>query len=121
MITVYEKRKILIIFLLVGALFFYTIMPASAVLFSFDNITNNDFDDAAIGEAQLFVDVTKPGDGNILFTFGNIGTEDLSITDVYFGGVGVDYSTANITGTPDGVSFSEGDNALGSWVNLSSN
>lgn len=58
--------------------------PASATLFSFDNITNNNAVDAAIGEAQLFVDVTAVGATQILFTFLNIGPLASSIADVYF-------------------------------------
>lgn len=57
---------------------------AHAVLYSFDNITNNSATNAAIGEAQLFVDVTDSGSGQVLFTFSNIGPAASSITDIYF-------------------------------------
>ncbi len=57
---------------------------AHAVSFDFDNISNNLAGDAAIGEAQLFVDVTDPGGGQVLFTFSNIGPSNSSITDIYF-------------------------------------
>ena len=50
----------------------------------FYNITDNNAGDAAIGEAQLSVDVSNPGPGQVLFTFHNIGPEACSITDVYF-------------------------------------
>ena len=56
---------------------------AAATLFGFFNISNNIAGDAAIGEAQLFVDVTDSA-GQILFTFSNTGPAASSITDVYF-------------------------------------
>ncbi len=68
--------------------------PAHAVVtYSFDCISNiepSDPTDAAIGEAQAFVDIEYfgsyiDGDGDtitqVLFTFNNIGPEDSSITD----------------------------------------
>lgn len=55
-----------------------------AVQFGFDNITNNNAGDAAIGEAQLLVDVTGVGANQVLFKFFNIGPENSSITDIYF-------------------------------------
>ncbi len=60
-------------------------IPANAqVTYSFANITNNSATNAAIGESQLFVDVSDAGSGQVLFTFRNIGPEASSITDVYF-------------------------------------
>lgn len=66
-------------------------IPAQAnVTYSFYCITNNDPDDAAIGEAQMTVEVEDLGfDGTgtynqVLFTFRNEGPADSSITDVYF-------------------------------------
>jgi len=58
--------------------------PAFATLFSFDNITANNAGDAAIGESQLTVNVTDGGNGTVVFTFLNEGTEASSICDVYF-------------------------------------
>ncbi|MBW2540162.1 MAG: hypothetical protein JRE27_11230, partial [Deltaproteobacteria bacterium] len=78
------KIKISIILLLVGAFFLCTVIPVHATLIGFYNISGNDVDDAAIGEDQLWVDVTDPGAGQVLFTFGNTGLEDCSIADVYF-------------------------------------
>lgn len=57
---------------------------AEAISFGFTNISNNSISDAAIGEAQLSVDVTDIGSGQVLFTFLNIGSDASSITDVYF-------------------------------------
>ncbi len=62
--------------------------PAGAELWGFVNITGNSATDAAIGEAQMFVEVTPVDisrNGYIaMFTFYNIGPERSSITDVYF-------------------------------------
>ena len=71
---------------LLWALAFALLIPfqANAALYSFYNITNNDAGDAAIGEAQLSVDVTDNGGNQVLFTFLNSGPEASSITDVYF-------------------------------------
>lgn len=61
-----------------------TVGYASAIQYGFYNITNNNAADAAIGEAQLFMDVTDYGGGQVLFTFNNIGPAASSITDIYF-------------------------------------
>ena len=74
-------KKLFIVFVALG---FFIAAPAYAILYGFDNITNNNPADAAIGEAQLSVDVTDQGSGLVLFTFSNTGPEASSITDVYF-------------------------------------
>ncbi len=58
--------------------------PSGAVTLSFDCITGNVAGDCAIGEAQLSVDVTDPGGGEIDFTFHNAGPAASSIADVYW-------------------------------------
>lgn len=58
-------------------------LSASALQYTFENITNNKAGDAAIGEAQLFMDVTQSGNG-VAFTFTNVGSSASSITDIYF-------------------------------------
>ena len=68
--------------------------PAHAVVtYSFECISNiepSDPTDAAIGEAQAFVDIeffsydAATDVTKVLFTFYNTGPEDSSITDVYF-------------------------------------
>lgn len=101
--------------LLTFVIFFSTVVCAQAVPFGFDNISANNVVDAAIGEAQLFVNVTDPGGGQVLFTFGNTGPGASSITDVYFAdgsllgiasiidGAGVDFSPlASPPGLPAG-------------------
>ncbi len=93
------------------ALAFSLLIPlqANASLYNFFNITNNDAGDAAIGEAQLSVDVTDPGGNQVLFTFLNIGPEASSIADVYFDdNSGQLLSIASIDNSFSGVSFSEG-------------
>ncbi len=81
--------------------------PAWAVTFGFENITNNNATDAAIGEAQLFVDVTQgPGANQVLFTFSNTGPAASSITDVYFDD-GTLLGIAEVINGP-GVNFSQG-------------
>jgi len=57
---------------------------AEANKYTFNNITNNNAEDAAIGEAQLFVEVTEQGTDKVKFYFTNIGLAASSITDVYF-------------------------------------
>lgn len=65
-------------------LFLFVWTPgASALQYGFDNITNNNAGDAAIGEAQLFLDVDIKGN-QVLFTFTNTGPAASSITDIYF-------------------------------------
>ncbi|MCH8253491.1 MAG: hypothetical protein IID36_13675, partial [Planctomycetes bacterium] len=91
--------------LVMVAVFSAGIEAATAETFSFFNITNNNAGDAAIGEAQLFVDVTDPGPGQVLFTFYNIGPEDSSITDVFFDD-GALLGIAEIDDSHPGVSFS---------------
>jgi hypothetical protein len=81
--------------------------PARGLAFGFDCITNNLAGDCAIGEAQLTVDVTDPGNDQILFTFHNAGPDPASITDVYFDD-GSLLAIASILGSPPGVAFSEG-------------
>lgn len=93
------------------ALAFSFLIPvqSNAALYSFFNITNNNAGDAAIGEAQLSVDVTDPGGNQVLFTFLNEGPEASSICDVYFDdNSGQLLSIASIDDSHVGVSFSEG-------------
>lgn len=84
-----------------------------ADMYGFGNISANNVNDAAIGEAQMFVDVTDNGSNQVLFLFSNIGPDASSITDVYFddgsllgiaqilNGAGVDFSAgANPSNLP---------------------
>jgi hypothetical protein len=77
-------------------------------LYSFYNVSNNTATDAAIGEAQLFLNVDGSG-GQVDFTFSNTGPEACSITDVYFDdNTSQLLSIASIGTNTGGVSFSEG-------------
>ena len=74
--------------------------------YSFFNITNNDPVNAAIGEEQLSVELEDAGSNQILFTFTNIGSEDSSITDVYFDDGSLE-CMASIDDSLAGVEFSQ--------------
>jgi hypothetical protein len=88
-------------------------MPAQAITFTYDffNITGNNAGDAAIGENQLFVDVTDSG-SDVVFTFRNTGPEQSAIANIYFDDNGVPKTLqaleAIINGT--GVNFVAGGN-----------
>ncbi|HAY22479.1 MAG TPA: hypothetical protein DCY27_10015 [Desulfobacterales bacterium] len=101
------KRKLLVFWAMwaVAAVLFLP-LAAQAVQVSFSGITNNTPGDPAIGEAQLFVDVTDPGSNRVLFTFKNLGPAASSITDVYFDD-GTLLGIASIVNYP-GVDFSQG-------------
>lgn len=94
--------------LVVLALAAFLIGPvlASAAPLGFYSITANDPEDAAIGEAQLWVDVTEPEEGQIAFTFQNDGPQPCSIAAVFFDDDSL-LGDATITEGP-GVSFSFG-------------
>lgn len=76
-----KNRSVLSFALAVMLVFLST--SVYAVPFGFTNITNNSATDAAIGEAQLWVDVTGSG-STAMFMFYNSGPNACSITDVYF-------------------------------------
>ncbi len=104
--------------LVIGAAFLLVGAQAHAERFSFDGIGNegSDPDDVAIGEAQLFMDVSVfTGDDNqdiVLFDFNNLGPEQSSVNAVYFDfqeGVLFSQNTLEIINR-DGVSFSNGSN-----------
>lgn len=100
------KTRLSIILLFAGAFLLCSIISAYAVPFSFSGITANDINDVAIGQGQLFVDVTDAGTNQALFTFTNIGPEASSIADVYFDD-GTLLSIAYIDNSDPGVSFSQ--------------
>jgi len=78
----------------------------AAPTYSFVNITNNNAGDAAIGEAQLFVEIFDLGGGQVNFGFTNIGPAASSITDVYFDD-GTLLGIASIINAPGLVEFSQ--------------
>ena len=75
---------------------------AHAVSMGFDNISGNNAVDAAIGESQLFVDVTDPGGDQVLFTFFNTGPAASSITDIYFDDGGL-LGSASLIDADEGI------------------
>jgi hypothetical protein len=84
----------------------FCVAAEAAPTYSFVNITNNNAGNAAIGEAQLFVELLDPGPGQITFAFTNIGPAASSITDVYFDD-GALLGIASIINTPGLVEFSQ--------------
>ena len=75
---------------IIGAVCFALATSASAIPYSFMSITGNDSSSGGnptnpeIGEAQLSVNVTDAGSGQVLFLFTNTGPDASSITDIYF-------------------------------------
>jgi hypothetical protein len=106
--------------LVVVGLFTMCVPTSQAALYEFYNITNNEAGNAAIGEAQLTVEVTGFGVNQARFEFRNAGPEASSITGVYFddGGEPILSNLASIVGGP-GVSFSEGGSVLPGGYSLS--
>lgn len=108
------KQKLTMAILLAGALLLGAIVQAHALTLGFSNITHKSVLDEAIGEAQLFVDVSDASfitiDGKqhsqVLFTFRNTGPLASSICDVYFDD-GTLLGIASIINS-DGVTFSQG-------------
>jgi hypothetical protein len=91
---------------LLGTALFAASLPAGAIPLGFGCITNTVASACATGEAQLSVDVTDPGGGQIAFTFANAGPGASSIADVYWDDAGgVLLGIASITNML-GVSFS---------------
>ena len=91
-------------------MFVLAAVPAGAATYPFVNITGNDSDDAAIGEAQLSMEVTQV-DSKAAFLFTNQGTDYCSLTDVYFAD-GAFFETetqlVRIEGSSSGVTFFSG-------------
>ena len=106
--------------LVVVGLFIVCAPTSHAALYEFYNITHNDLGDAAIGEAQLTVDVTGLAGHQVQFEFHNAGPEASSITGVYFddGDEPILSDLASIVGGP-GVAFHEGGSVLPGGHSLS--
>lgn len=103
------KKSIIAAIALAFSLF--CVAAEAAPTYSFVNITNNNAGDAAIGEAQLFVELFDDSypdvdPGQIKFAFSNIGHAASSITDVYFDD-GALLGIASIVNTPGLVVFSQ--------------
>jgi hypothetical protein len=79
-----SKYLFLRVALLTVLMFVLAAAPAGAATFPFVNITGNNSGDAAIGEAQLSMEVTQVVDLKAAFLFTNQGPDYCSLTDVYF-------------------------------------
>lgn len=99
-------KKLAVVLTLIWAitLFGTNVSQATIETFGFYNITNNDPGDAAIGEAQLFVDVSDDYADQVLFTFRNTGPYASAISEVYFDD-GTLFDIANIINNPPDVLF----------------
>jgi hypothetical protein len=104
---VLKTATILCVAVILGGL--PTLATAAPVIetFGFYNIANNDPADAAIGEAQLFVDVSDEFADHVLFTFRNTGPEACAISEVYFDD-GTLLGMADIIDNPPDVVFVQG-------------
>jgi hypothetical protein len=81
-------------------------MPANAVTLGFNAITSNNAAQVTIAEAQMFLDVTDAGSGNVLFLFSNIGPIASALGQIYFNDDTPLYSTTSFVITNGtGVSF----------------
>ncbi|MEZ4332680.1 MAG: PEP-CTERM sorting domain-containing protein [Myxococcota bacterium] len=89
-----------------AALALCAVAAGGAQALGFSCITGNEATDCATGEAQLDVQVSDLGGGQVLFTFSNAGPLASSITDVYFD----DGTLLGIAGLID-----SDDDALGSY------
>lgn len=78
------KRSIILAGTLISALLNTGLSGATIKTYGFYCITNNDPVCAAIGEAQLFVDVSDEYANQVLFNFRNIGPNECSISEIYF-------------------------------------
>jgi hypothetical protein len=67
-----NMKKLSVLLILLGAVFLCSANPASAVLFGFDNISDNSGVAGTLAD-QLFVDVTDGGSGQVQFKFSNDG------------------------------------------------
>lgn len=98
--------------LAVAALYFVGANPASAIVtqtYSFTGLTNNDVNDTANGESQLFVEVIAALATSTVvdFKFRNEGPDAMSIADVYFDD-GTLLGISSISDSGAGVSFTGG-------------
>lgn len=84
---------------------------SDALTYNFASVTNNSATNAATGAAQLSVDVTDAGGGNVAFKFMNAGPLASSITDIYW------HDQASVLGTGGSIT----DSGLGVSYNWGAN
>lgn len=80
---------------------------AQAEMYGFTGLSLTSATNVAGGQAQLSINVTDAGSNRALFTFNNVGSSAMSITDIYFDNGSALSSLYSITNGP-GVSFSNG-------------
>jgi len=90
-------------------------LPAQAVTLDFFCITNNNAGDCAIGASQLSVDVSSYGANQVLFSFYNTGSDQSTISEIYFDdgtllGVAGLIDADDGTGGDPNVDFTQGAN-----------
>jgi hypothetical protein len=103
------KRSILLT--IVATLSIFCLTANAGIVYSFNHIVEYgdgpiELANGAIGEAQLFVEVSKLSANQVLFAFTNTGPEACSITDIYFDD-GALLGIAFIDDSCYGVSFSQ--------------
>ena len=98
--------KVLLALTTLTALVLFSAELEAAPTYSFVNITNNDGGNAAIGEAQLLVELNDVGGNQVEFAFTNSGPEASSITDIYFEDGGL-LGIVSIDDSFAGVEFSQ--------------
>lgn len=103
------KRSILLT--IVSTLSIFCLTANAGIVYSFSHIVecgDGPFElaNGAIGEAQLFVEVSEISAQQALFTFTNTGPQACSVTDIYFDD-GALLSIALIDDSCYGVSFSQ--------------
>ena len=99
-------RRLTSIALVTSAAFWFAPTSASALSYSFTCITNNDPGDCAIAEAQVMMDVTDEGGGQVRFTFTNLGSEPSTLAQIYFDD-GALSAIATIIDSPPDVDFTQ--------------
>ncbi|MHC4154862.1 MAG: InlB B-repeat-containing protein, partial [Planctomycetota bacterium] len=105
-------RALVVHLLIIGGAGGLFAQAATAETYSFTHIVEpgddaNQLANGAIGEAQLFVDVTPYDTNQALFTFRNTGPQDCSIRAVYFDD-GVLLQIADLIDEDDGTGGDEG-------------
>ena len=101
------KRKIL--FMTVCVVLSTSLQVLAGPTYSFVCWSNNSAVNAAIGEAQLSVEILDIGGGQVEFLFRNSGSDPASLTDIYFddSGLGVLAAPMGFTDIVGTVSFSQ--------------
>jgi hypothetical protein len=103
------KRSLLLT--IVATLSIFCLTANAGIVYSFNHIVEYgdgpvELANGAIGEAQLFVEVSELSAEQVLFLFTNTGPEACSVTDVYFDD-GALLGIAVIDNSCSGVSFSQ--------------